>query len=132
MFSFKNIERKKKQKKLFESIWWSSVCYFENSSVEVLTESRSLKIFQEEELEDSEESGDWQLWRTSSLWRGKRLDSSITILTGSFNPDWSFRCWNLWNSWVMEFYNQVEEGTHAKWFCVGHEDHHVHGITRWV
>jgi hypothetical protein len=36
----------------------------------------------------------------------------------SFNPDWSSCCWNLWNSWVMGFYNQVEEATHAEWFCV--------------
>jgi hypothetical protein len=27
-------------------------------------------------------------------------------------------CWNLWNSWVMGFYNQVEKTAHTKWFCV--------------
>ncbi len=63
--------KKKKQKKLFESIWWSSVCYFENSSVEVLTQSRSLKIFQEE-LEDSEESGDYDNYEGLQAFGGAR------------------------------------------------------------
>ncbi len=111
MFSFKNIERKKKQKKLFENIWWSSVFYFENSSVEVLTQSRSLKIFQEEELEDSEESGDYDNYEGLQAFGGPRgltvpsqywQEASIQIETSVAEIYEILESWSFITKWKKE------------------------------